>query len=139
MARRKRPAKNNKLFLKVSSLMLGTLFWYVWSGVYPLTRHVSIPLSFYNVPEGKMVSAQDDLHVQLRATRPAFIALDDEQLVVHVDARKFADGPNGVAVTTDSLFLPDNVRLVDCTPSNTVAFMKTVDLPSDPGYMVDCA
>jgi len=123
MARRKQPAGSNKIFLKISSLVMGAMFWYLWSGIYPITRDVTVPLTFYNVPEGMVVACQDELAVQLRATRPAFLALDAEQLIVHVDAHRFVEGPNGLTIGADSLFLPDNIRLVDYTPSNVVAFM----------------
>jgi len=123
MAQRKQSAGSNKIFLKISSFIMGAMFWYIWSGIHPITREVTMPLSFYNVPDGMTVACQDELAVTLRAIRPAFQALDDEQLIVHVDARRFVEGPNGITINAGSLFLPDNVRLVDYVPSNIVAFM----------------
>ena len=123
MVRRKRSAQSNRIFLKISSLLLGAFFWYVWSGIYPLTRNVSVPLSFYNIPDGAVVTSPEELTVQLRGTRQAFLALDAETLAMYIDAHRFAEGPNNVTVGADSLFLPESVRLVDYTPSNIVALM----------------
>jgi len=124
MARRKQERERNRIFLKVSSVFLGAAFWYVWSGIYPIHKDIDVPLCFYNAPEGMKITACDGIRVQLRATRPVWQSLDNEQLAVHVDARRFNEGPNRVDVSEDALLLPEMVKLVHYSPGNVVAVME---------------
>ena len=109
----------NNLMLKVISFMLGTAVWLHYSYQQPVRLHASVPVSFYNNEAERIMHAPEQITIELCAKRADLYCLDTHQLALHIDANQLRTGKQAVPVTHKQLFLPQSVKLVNYTPSNS--------------------
>jgi hypothetical protein len=78
-----------------------------------------------------MVKAPETVTLKIMGKRSALCALDVDQLAIHINAARLNNGTNPVAITEQSLFLPESIKLVHYSPSNMtielVPVMQSVD------------
>ncbi len=121
--------KTNKLNvpLKFIALLLGYTFWYIFGSSHTTTAQLTVPLCFYNIPELHRIHAPELISIQIAGKRSAIRALDTDALAVHINAETVHEGKNLLAITQESLLLPESIKLVHYSPSNpTVELLSTV-------------
>lgn len=106
--------------LKVCSLILGYAFWCLLGSIQPITTQIAVPLCFYNTHDNKQLDAPEIVTVTLAGKRSHLRALDRNKLAIHIDAQDIETGTNPVAITSDTLFLPDTIKLVHYKPAPIV-------------------
>ena len=104
--------------LKIISLILGYTFWYIFGQSHTITAWISVPLSFYNVPQHTSLTAPEYISLKITGKRSDITALDLSALAIHIDAQKLHEGANLIALSSQSLFLPHTIKLVHYSPSN---------------------
>ena len=70
------------------------------------------------MPAHATLSAPDTIRIQIRGKRTDLRMIAHENLAVHIDASTLADGRNSLAVTNETLLLPDSIKLVHYAPTN---------------------
>jgi len=83
-----------------------------------------VPISFYN-EQGFIIESPESIAVSLAGTRSSLYTLTRD-LAVHIDAKKLQEGNNTVTLDEQLLFLPEQIKLVHCTPSTiTISIAKS--------------
>lgn len=122
-SRSKRTSRN--IPLKVISLLLGYTFWYIFGNSHTTSAWITIPLCFYNIPELTTVRAPETVSVKIAGKRSYLRTLDTKELAIHVNAAQLHNGKNLLAITPETIFLPESIKLVHYFPSNpTVELVK---------------
>ena len=110
----------NNLTLKVISLIMGFTFWFIWSDKQATTCRVDVPLCVYNVPEHAHFDAPESVKVELSGKLKDLYDLDLDNLAIHIDGATLHAGNNQCIVKNEQLFMPDDVKMTHCAPSNIV-------------------
>lgn len=79
---------------------------------------LTVPVCFYNIPSYAKLTAPDTIRVQIRGKRTDLRMLAHENLALHIDVSKLSQGRNFLAVTNETLLLPDSIKLVHYAPIN---------------------
>jgi hypothetical protein len=108
----------NSIPLKLISIILGYTFWYIFGHSHTITTWITVPLTFYNVPQYNTVKAPEYVSLKISGKRADISALDITELAIHINAQKLQEGPNLLPITSESLFLPPSIKLVHYSPSN---------------------
>lgn len=111
--------------LKLISLSLGYTFWYIFGHSHTITTWITVPLSFYNVPQHGSLQAPEYISVKISGKRSDITALDINNVSIHINAQKLREGNNLIPITSESLFLPQTIKLVHYSPSNPVVALHT--------------
>ena len=104
--------------LKAIALILGYSFWYILGHGHTVTVWLDVPLSFYAIPSHLTLHAPDTIAINLTGKRTDLYNLDQNQLAIHIDSHELLSGYNNLAITAETLFLPDTIKLVHYKPSN---------------------
>lgn len=110
--------------LKIISLILGYSFWYIIGHGSIINIWLTIPLSFYEIPDNITLRAPEMVSINITGKRSDLYSLDKEKLAVHINAHGLSLGYNNVSITTETLLLPDNIKLIDYRPSNILVEVR---------------
>lgn len=119
----------NNAPLKVISLILGYTLWHIFANSHTKSIDIQVPLCFYSVPENHTIKAPDTVTVCLTGKRTQLYALNKKSLAVHINAQNLTPGTVPIAITSESLFLPNTIKLVHYIPSNVQVTVKSVKTP----------
>jgi hypothetical protein len=103
--------------LKAISLILGYVCWSIISYHHSINLKTTVPLSFYNIPDHLAIKSSDTITITLTGPRSQLQAIDLTHLAVHINAEYIRPGSLPISITTDTLFLPKNIKLVDYKPA----------------------
>lgn len=106
--------------LKIVSFIIGYTFWYIFGHTHTITTRVRVPVSFYGAPHAMVINSPESITLELSGKRSTLRALDKHTLALHIDAQKLHHGPNTISISSRNLFLPDNIKLLNYSPSNMV-------------------
>lgn len=81
---------------------------------------MTVPLCFYGTSEDKEVRAPESVAVTLSGKREDLIALDLNNIALHINMEELRMGDNLIEVSTEKLFLPSTVKVVHWSPLNPV-------------------
>lgn len=107
-------SKNHALL--ITATILGSSYWYWYSQPLVTQAWFSIPISFHSQPSDTHIQAPEHISALLAGTRHALEQLNEEQIAVHIDARSLTHGKNLVHVDASVIFLPEQIKLVECNP-----------------------
>lgn len=111
-------------FCKVSSFIIGYLFWFILAQDKITSLQTSVPLCFYNTHDTIIEKAPEEIYIVLQAKRSIFATLDMDQLSAHVDAQLLYQGSQVLKLSHEHLLLPSNVQLQGIKPSNITVIAK---------------
>lgn len=117
----------NNTPIKIISLLLGYSLWHIFGSPHSTTVQISVPLCFYNIPAGKVIKAPEQIAIQIVGKRSDIRSLDTEQLAVHINASLLKDGKNLLPITQETLFLPESIKLIHCSPINPIANLLALE------------
>ena len=109
---------STNIMLKTLCLLIAIVFWYFFSGIYPITLQLTVPLYFYGLKDTYTINGPTTVLITLQGMRSDFCMLDAEQLAIHVDARTLKSGNQKIIVTFKELFLPNTIKLIHCNPTS---------------------
>lgn len=113
------------LSLKIVAVIIGAIFWFITSAHHTTTLTLKVPVCFYNQAEDKEAQAPEYLSVELTGKRADLNSLDLANLAVHIDLTDFCPGEYLIEPSSENLFLPRRVKLVNWKPLNS--FMTVVE------------
>ncbi len=115
--------------LKLMSLGLAALLWYVIAGEKSSEMGVVVPLELQNFPKELELTGEavDSVEVRLRASPGIIRRLVPSDISAQVDVAGTAEGERVVHLTPESIHVPYGVRVVKINPSTlTLSFERTV-------------
>jgi hypothetical protein len=117
------------LLLKLFSLLAGTLLWYIISSSHVISMNYTVPLCFYGNTEHITITAPETITITLAGKRSDLRALQLNELALHINADELGWGEQPLEPTTQKLFLPSSIKLVQWKPTN---LSITVEAPQEP-------
>lgn len=104
--------------LKVLSLLLATLLWYLAAGQEKMESSFIVPVEFTNVPDTVALEGNslEFIHVRMRGSRSAIQELSPEQIRASVDLRNIRPGDHILTIDNRNIHIPKGVELVSVSP-----------------------
>lgn len=129
LAQQKKQSLNQKLLgrisrkdllLKVISLCLGTLLWYLVVGEDQVDMNIQVPMEILNLPKNLVISNQfkKDLDVTVRGPRSIIQELRNRNISRPVDLSKAEPGSIVIKNMKDSIPLPRGITVLQLQPAN---------------------
>lgn len=115
LIRRLVPRANSKdLLLKVLSLCLGTLLWYLVVGEDQVDMNIQVPIEVLNLPESLVIANQykKELDVTIRGPRSLIQELRNRNISRPVDLSKAVPGTIIIKNTKESIPLPRGISIL---------------------------
>lgn len=113
----------NNILVKIISFIFGYCLWTMLSYATVNTIECTVPLCFFNQHKNYELQAPETVTIQLRGTRKAIRALNHDALAIHINALNMHIGTNPIVLESESLFLPNTIKLVHYSPANIVVQM----------------
>lgn len=113
-----------KCTIKFLSILVGSLFWFIFSYDKLTTSWYSIPVVIYNDADYSF-DGPETISVQLSGKRADFIHCQQKNLALYIDALTLVPGNNKIEVTNQGLFLPSCLSVIDSSPNNINIMCKT--------------
>jgi YbbR domain-containing protein len=115
--------------LKLVSLALATVLWFVIAGEKTSEMGLSVPVELKNFPKDLELTgdAVNAVEVRLRASPSIIQSLGPQEVSAHVDLTGVVEGEHIVNLTADSIRIPFGVKVVRINPSTlTLNLERTV-------------
>jgi hypothetical protein len=107
--------------LKITALLFGYTFWYVFGQSHTSSAWITVPLCFYNVPKEVVIKGPETISLKIIAKRSDLRILYPDhfdKLAIHINAEELTQGKNLLTLTEQSILLPPQIKLVHYSPSN---------------------
>ena len=114
----------SNLTLKIVSLALGYQLWLVIGQTSTVKMWLTLPLSFYDVPDTIVLDAPETINVQLIGVREDLRNIDQQTVAIHCNTAAFKKGKQTISLSEQNLLLPNRVKVVNWSPSNIVVDVK---------------
>ena len=115
--------------LKLTSLALATVLWFMIAGEKTSEMGLSVPVELKNFPKDLELTgdAVNAVEVRLRASPSIIQSLGPQDVSAHVDLSGVVEGEHIVNLTADSIRVPFGVKVVRINPSAlTLTLERTV-------------
>lgn len=115
--------------LKLLSLALATVLWFMIAGEKTSEMGLSVPVELKNFPKDLELTgdAVNAVEVRLRASPSIIQSLGPQDVSAHVDLNGVVEGEHIVNLTADSIRIPFGVKVVRINPSTlTLNLERTV-------------
>ena len=105
--------------LKLVSLALASLLWFVIAGEKTSEMGLSVPVELKNFPKDLELTGDpvNSVEVRLRASPSIIQSLGPQEVSAHVDLKGVQEGEHIVNLTADSIRIPFGVKVVRINPS----------------------
>jgi hypothetical protein len=120
-------ALTSPIFLKMMSLILGSLFWVIISDSFISSRWVTLPVCFYNSAT-KKITAPETIRIELKGKRTYLKQLPEKDLALHIDAQDLPTGSHKIEITKDLLLLPSSIILGESLPHSIMVTVTQGDV-----------
>ena len=115
-------------FIKIISFIIGYLFWSFIAQYQNITITESVPVCFYQTDENISISGPDYVNISLLGKRKDLYLFNAKDSAIHIDSTQYnKQGKNLIKLSRESLFLPDNIFLVELSPSSIIIEISTKD------------
>jgi hypothetical protein len=104
------------IVLKTISLLLGFTLWYIMSNTLHTSFWLTVPVCFDNTPESFALDAVDHIRICIGGTRADTRSLNTKEIAFHIDGQQLHTGDNTLLVTSEKLFLPPSIKLLNYEP-----------------------
>jgi hypothetical protein len=110
---------SNNLALKVLSLVLAFLLWFLVASQKPVEQEFAIPLLFKNIQAGLTIAQPhpDKIHVSLAGSMTNLKKFAKQKVVIILDMENFREGQVAFTDFTGYLTIPDGLSLTRISPS----------------------
>lgn len=110
--------------LKIVSCILGYTFWFIFGHAQTIKTELTVPLCFYGASQNVSIQAPETVRIELSGKRTIMQSIELENIAVHINAQELAAGSNPIAITQESLFLPDSIKLIHYSPAQIVVTVQ---------------
>lgn len=110
----------NPLMRSCISLLIGFALWHSLGTINSAVISVTVPLSLYDRTDALNFAAPETVTITLAGKRTYLRSLDTHALAVHINASLLHEGNNPIKINRDTLFLPDEIKLLHYSPSPCV-------------------
>lgn len=117
--------------LKLTALVFGYTFWYIFGQSHTSSAWITVPLYFYNVPKQLAIKDPETVTLKIIGKRSDLRLLDTTQLAIHINAEELTPGKNLLTLNEQSIFLPEPIKLVHYLPSNPTVELVPATESSD--------
>ena len=124
------PHRWNGIILKVVSLIFGCAFWYMFMQHQVGFHQFSVPVCFHDVPEDISIEAPELIDIIIRGKQSELKKLKKTPLAFHVDAHQLKKGKNNIHLSKKYLFLPEQFRLLNHSPSTILVYVNKKHEPT---------
>ena len=106
------------LYLKIFSLILAVVCWYVVRGEEERVRDYSVPLEYMNLPASYDLSGKvvDTVAVRLRAPEPVLRSITEDRLSVRIDLSRAPLGEQYITLTPTMIGVPGGASVDQVNP-----------------------
>jgi YbbR domain-containing protein len=106
------------LYLKIFSLVLAIVCWYVVRGEEERVRDYAVPLQYTNLSSSYDLSGQviDTVAVRLRAPEPVLRAITEDRLSARIDLSRAPLGEQYITLTPGMIGVPGGARVDQVNP-----------------------
>src|SRR5262245_59536404 len=106
------------LYLKIFSLILAVVCWYVVRGEEERVRDFSVPLEYTNLSPSFDLSGRivDTVAVRLRAPEPVLRSISEDRLSARIDLSRAPLGEQYVTLTPAMIGVPGGARVDQVNP-----------------------
>lgn len=118
---------SNNLLVKVISFIFGYCIWSMLSASHVTAVELNVPLCFFNRPASFELQAPETITIQLSGKRNALRALNTKTLAIHIDASRMHEGANPIVLESETLFLPNTIKLIHYSPANLVIHADEIE------------
>jgi YbbR domain-containing protein len=115
--------------LKIASIILAVILWFVASSRGQSEIFIDIPLEFINIPSGlEMIDSTDEkLRLNIKGPEKYITNIKSSDIRALIDLSKAKKGESIYYLTKDNIQLPGSITLLNISPSNvTVITEETV-------------
>lgn len=105
-----------KIFLIVSSLIIGYVSWSISSSMCTYTITVDVPLFFYNIDQKIVIESPEKISITIKGKRSDLTEFNPNQATVHYNAQKLHAGENYLTLQQEDFLLPPTINLINCKP-----------------------
>lgn len=115
--------------LKLASVALATLLWFVIAGEKTSEMGLSVPVELKNFPKDLELTGDpvNAVEVRLRASPSIIQSLGPQEVSAHVDLTGVREGEHILNLTAESIRIPFGVKVVRINPSTlTLTLERTV-------------
>jgi YbbR domain-containing protein len=108
----------HNLVLKVFSLLLAVVCWYVVRSEEVRLRDFVVPVEYVGLPAELDLSGRviDTVNVRLRATEPVLRGLSQDALLARVDLNRVATGEHRLPITPEMIRIPPGAEVARIEP-----------------------
>lgn len=118
-------ALHSNLSLKITAFIIGYSLWAALSNTHTTEISYRVPITFYNLPKNCSITSPDFLDVTLMGKKAQLRSLKPATLAIHIDGASLKQGENHIGPSTASLFLPEQIDVVNYTPSHLVIYVDS--------------
>ena len=110
---------SNNLALKVLSLALAFLLWFLVTVQQPTEQEFPIPILFKNIQSGLTIAQPhpEKINVSLAGTRTILRKFEKQKVAIILDMQNFREGPVTFTDFNGYLTIPDGLSLTRISPS----------------------
>lgn len=125
-------SKNHALMIVAT--VLGSSYWYWYSQPLQTQAWVVIPISFHSESPNMHIYAPESICALVAGTRNVLeqMQIHTEHIAVHIDARLLSCGKNTVHIDSSVMFLPEQIKLVECNPHTIIIETVLQDVTEQP-------
>src|SRR6266571_6521159 len=106
------------LYLKIFSLILAVVCWYVVRGEEERVKDFTVPVEYTNLPPSYDLSGQvvDTVAVRLRAPEPVLRNITEDRLSARIDLSRAPLGEQYITLTPGMIEVPPGARVDQVNP-----------------------
>jgi len=106
------------LYLKIFSLMLAVVCWYVVRSEEERVRDFAVPLEYVGLPSGLELSgrAVDAVAIRLRAPEPVLGSITEDRLAARINLAHASPGEQYIPLTPEMIRTPGGVQVERVSP-----------------------
>jgi len=110
---------SNNLVIKVLSLAVAFILWFLVTAQKPVEQEFPIPLLFKNIQSGLTIARPhpEKINISLAGSRMILRKFDKQKVAITLDMQNLKEGPVVVTNFTSYLEIPDGLSLTRISPS----------------------
>ncbi|HVX01414.1 MAG TPA: hypothetical protein VHA52_13405 [Candidatus Babeliaceae bacterium] len=121
-----------KIYLVISSALLGWSLWYILGDLFPTQLTVTVPLYFYNATSEQLSSLTypEKLTLTLKGYRKDLRSINYKELALHINFNALASPISALYPEAGHLLLPQCIKIINSSPLNIAITNKQSPLNS---------
>ncbi len=107
----------SSLIARAVAICCGYTLWYLFSQSALIEQTLTLPITWYDLPEDKQIISPDQVEIRIAATRQQTARIRSWLSCAYVSGQDLHDGQQELLITQDNFFVPHDLKLIHCSPS----------------------